>query len=289
MSDLCIVQYTFRFGEHDVKICSYGNSHRRSEPYIRTQPSTLKTVKEEQACSNSTPKAVVAKITESEGGIINCRSSSSLPRNHHQVSNIRQQSSSTTNRDLLCDVMEMCLKAKSGSEKFVQSVQAAPEPMAVLALEQQLIDLERFCTCEDGFTVAGFDPTFNCGKFSVTVMVYKNLLLQNHKDGTIPTFLGPMLVHQRKLKESYHYLLSTLIGLCPFLSHILAVGTDGESNLSATILNHLPFAQHIRCAVHMTRDIQEKMKRMGVLKQYHSKFTEILKWLTLFSVCYLSF
>jgi len=168
--------------------------------------------------------------------------------------------------------MEMCLKAKSGSEKFVQSVQAAPEPMAVLALEQWLIDLERFCTCEDGFTVAGFDPTFNCGKFSVTVMAYKNLLLQNHKDGTIPTFLGPMLVHQRKLKESYHYLLSTLIGLRPSLSRILAVGTDGESNLSAAILNNLPFAQHVRCAVYMTRDIQEKMKRNGLPKQYHSKF-----------------
>jgi len=142
MSDLCIVQYTFRFGEHDVKICPHGNSRRRSEPYIRTQPSTLKRVKEEQACSNSTPKAVVAKITESEGGIINCRSSSSLPRNRHQVSNIRQQSSSTTNQDLLCAVMEMCLKAKSGSEKFVQSVQAAPEPMVILALEQHLINLK---------------------------------------------------------------------------------------------------------------------------------------------------
>ena len=48
MSDLCIVQYTFRFGEHDVKICPHGNSRRRSEPYIRTQPSTLKRVKEER-------------------------------------------------------------------------------------------------------------------------------------------------------------------------------------------------------------------------------------------------
>jgi len=92
----------------------------------------------------------------------------------------------------------------------------------------------------------------------------QNLLLQNHKDGTISTFLGPMLVHQRKLKESYHYLLSTLIGLRPSLSRILAVGTDGESSLSAAILNSLPFAQHVCCAVHMTRDIQEKMKRMGV-------------------------
>ena len=105
-------------------------------------------------------------------------------------------------------------------------------------------------------------------------MVYKNLLLEWQKDGTIPTFLGPMLVHQRKLHESYHYLLSTIIGIRPSLSHILAVGTDGESNLAAAILNNLPFAQHVRCAVHMTRDIQEKMKAMGVPKAYQGQFLQ---------------
>ncbi len=53
----------------------------------------------------------------------------------------------------------MRLKAKSGEERFVHRVQAAPEPMAVLALEQQLFDLERPCTGEGEFTVAGFDTT----------------------------------------------------------------------------------------------------------------------------------
>ena len=77
----------------------------------------------------------------------------------------------------------------------------------------------------------------------VTVTAYKNLMLKK-LDGTAPTFIGPMLVHQRKLKESYHYLISSIIGAHPPLSHILAVGTDGESNLSAAILNNLPFAQH---------------------------------------------
>ena len=83
-----------------------------------------------------------------------------------------------------------------------------------------------------------------------------------------------MLVHQRKLHESYHYLLSTIIGIRPSLSRILAVGTDGESNLAAAILNNLPFAQHVRCAVHMTHDIQEKMKAMGVPKAYQGQFLQ---------------
>lgn len=235
--DLCFVQYTFRFGEHDVKVSCHKNSRRSSESYARTQPSTLQRIKEEQACSHSTPKSVVAKITESEGGIINSRSPSSLPRNRKQVTNIGQQStSSTPNHDLLYAVMEMCLKAKNG-EDFVRSVQASPEPMAVLSLDQQLVDLERFCTNEEEFTVAGFDPTFNCGNFAVTVMVYKNLLIQNYRDGSIPTFLGPLLVHQRKLKQSYHYLLSTILGLHPSLSRIKAFGTDGETNLFTAISN----------------------------------------------------
>ncbi len=142
--------------------------------------------------------------------------------------------------------------------------------MAVLALEQQLIDLEWFCTNEDEFTVAGFDPTFNCGRFAVTVVAYKNLLIQSCKDGSIPTFLGPMLVHQRKLKQSYHYLLSTLSGLRPALSHIRAVGTDREENLFKAVLSNLPFAQHVRCSVHMAR--KGKLTEVGVPKKYHGQF-----------------
>jgi len=69
-------------------------------------------------------------------------------------------------------------------------------------------------------------------------------------------------------------LISSIIGAHPPLSRILAVGTDGESNLSAAILNNLPFAQHVRCAVHLRRDIQEKMKEIGVPKQYQSFFVE---------------
>lgn len=162
MEDKCIIQYGFRYGKHDVKICSHGNSHQPSESYIRTQPSTLQKVKEERAaCCNSTPKSIVAKITEKEGGIVKCRSPSVLPRNRKQVENVRVPSSKTPNTDLLYAVMEMCLKAKSGGEQFVQSVQAAPEPMAVLALEQQLVDIERFCTNSNEFSVVGFDPTFN--------------------------------------------------------------------------------------------------------------------------------
>jgi len=178
-----------------VKVLPHGNVRHHSDSYIRTQPSTIQKIKDKQSSGISAPKTVVADITKEEGGIAECRSSSCLPRNRHQVSNARANSSKH-NHDLLYAVMEMCMKSKCEGEKFVQCVQAAPEPSCVLALEQQLFDIERFCTCEDEFTVLGFDPTFNCGKFMVTVTAYKHLMLERSLDGTAPTFLGPMLVHQ---------------------------------------------------------------------------------------------
>ena len=76
--DLCILQYSFKFGEHDVKICRHGNSQYKSDSYIRTQPSTLQQIKEKQAATTSTPKHIIAEITEEQGGIVKCRSASSL-------------------------------------------------------------------------------------------------------------------------------------------------------------------------------------------------------------------
>jgi len=61
-------------------------------------------------------------------------------------------------------------------------------------------------------------------------------------------------------------LISSIIRAHPSLSHILAVGTDGENNFSAAILNNLSFAQ------------QEKMKELGVPKQYQSLFIEDVMW-----------
>lgn len=68
----------------------------------------------------------------------------------------------------------MCKDNNGGNQKFIRSIEAAPEPMCVLCTDQQLLDLERFCTKED-FSV---DPTFNLGSFYVTPISYQNLLVQ---------------------------------------------------------------------------------------------------------------
>jgi len=41
IEDLCVIQYTFKFGEHDVKVQPHGNVRHNSDSYVQTRPSTL--------------------------------------------------------------------------------------------------------------------------------------------------------------------------------------------------------------------------------------------------------
>ena len=63
--------------------------------------------------------------------------------------------------------MQICKDSYGTEKEFVHAVETAPEPMCILATNQQLLDLEHFCTGEEA-SVASTDPTFNLGLFSVT-------------------------------------------------------------------------------------------------------------------------
>lgn len=70
-----------------------------------------------------------------------------------------------------------------------------------------------FCCDPFRFCTLGVDPTFNLGDFSVTVAVYRHLLLEDQKSSQSPLLLGPMVVYYHKQFRSYHYFFSTLVGL----------------------------------------------------------------------------
>jgi len=67
--------------------------------------------------------------------------------------------------------------------------------MAVLCLQQQLTDLNKFCCDPHNFSVLG---TYCLAEFSVTPTVYRHLLLEHHKTKRSPHFVGPVLIHYRK-------------------------------------------------------------------------------------------
>lgn len=158
----------------------------------------------------------------------------------------------------------MCKLEESTANPFVRIVEAAPQPMCVLASNRQLKDLEHFCTAEEEFSILGIDPTFNLGDFSVTVTTFKHLHLCNRKTGKSPVMLGPMLVHQKKDTQSYFFLASSLARLNPNLKDIQAIATDGEKAIGEGFLLQFPNVKPLLCFRHMRQNFERKLRDLGM-------------------------
>lgn len=132
------------------------------------------------------PQKALRDVEQLKGGVMGAASSAcDLPRNRQQIHNLKysaknhsdlQTSSGSQWTDVLAHVMQMCKDSANSDSVFVRSVEAAPEPMCVLATDQQLVDPERFCTGSPS-SVLCIDPTFNLGPFNVTPTAYQNLLV----------------------------------------------------------------------------------------------------------------
>ena len=153
---------------------------------------------------------------QESGGIQNVRSGSELPRTVQQARYLQKKQmiqgkpTTTQNADTLAAIMQQCKETSAGPHAYIRVVQAAPETVCVLATDQQISDLVRFCTNPDDFSVLTVDPTFNLGPFNVTPMTYENRLVTN-KEGKHPLLLGPVVIHQTKILSPFHLFASTLI------------------------------------------------------------------------------
>ena len=211
---------------------------------------------------------------------MSARSGCDLPRNGKQVYNFKSAiknkpqpgeesgAPKTISRtDVLAQVMLMC-KESAGSQAYVRSIEAAPEPMCILMTDQQLADLERFCT-SDPFGVISVDPTFNLGPFYVTPITYQNLV--ETERGSHPIVLGPVLIHQTKTFRPFYYFASTLIRLNPRLAKLQAFGTDGEPELIKAFTIAFPRAVHLRC-IHMHQNVKDKLHALSIPKNIWKEF-----------------
>ena len=269
----CLVQYWFNSGrEHKVIIKPHGNS-KQKQPYCRTNPSTMAMIKQES--KNGGPKDTVCKVYNKQGGMMGAKSLGELPRNRAQVANMRRSNDTTASlcskkslRDPLFMVMEQC-KLQDGKDKFVRTVTACPESMCLLATDQQLNDLVRFCTNPNEFCVLSIDPIFSLGDFSVTCITYRSILVTDMRTGQSPIMLGPLFIHQSKSYEVYNFFASALTGITPSLARILAFGTDWEQALVKAFKQQFCFALHLRCFRHMRQDIQRKANGWVVLYSCH--------------------
>jgi len=104
----------FEGPEIQVQVKPHGNA-KGSTPYFRTSDSTREQML--TVAAKHTPKLAIATMTKQQGGEMNVRSVSCLPRNREQISNIRR-STSSIDQNVLYSVMLECKRVQGSQEAF---------------------------------------------------------------------------------------------------------------------------------------------------------------------------
>ena len=257
---MALVQYVFNGAEKEVKVKPHGNA-KNQKPYYRT--SELTKGRLEELAKKHTPKEAFHKSLKESGGILHLTSAGGHARNVRQVTNIKQRNQESPGDDFV-ELLEMLKEdARNPETAFLRKVDNSSDPCVVLACNQQLQDVERFCTNSAKFGVLGVDATFNFGKFYVTLTTYRHLLLRT-KENSHPVRIGPTLLHHRKEAGSYYELASTMVKLHAPTQNVLVYGTDGEKALSQGFGRPLPYALHLMCDIHMKDNINSKLTQLGI-------------------------
>lgn len=270
MHPLVYVQYKFDGDEHEVQVNPHGNCkpNAKPAPYYRTMATTKERLK--SITSTTKPSASIIIDIEEAGGISNVKSSGEIVRNVRQAKYYRASGSTSSNAsgtasDPLLEAIERCKIENREGKKFVREVIAAPEFSILLASDQQLKDIERFCCNPESFSIVGVDPTFNLGEFNLTVSTYRHLLLKTDK-GVNPVRMGPVLIHQRKTFSSYVNLPFSMIKHNPRLSGVLVTGSDGEKPLKDALNTGFSSAVHLLCDIHMEDNVKAKLAKLNMPK-----------------------
>lgn len=71
-------------------------------------------------------------------------------------------------------------------------------------------------------------------------------------------------MHQKKSKESYHFLALGTNGLCSQLNSLAAFGTDGEKALGDAFHAQFPNAKNLLRFIHVRSHIKMKLQDLGI-------------------------
>ena len=206
-----------------------------------------------------------------ENGGMESISANLLPRNPQQVRNLKRKLSEEK-KDEMSDTLHMY---DTHTDNFIRKVDITPDLVVVLASNQHICDLERFCT-KNPFSILGIDPTFHFSNFDVTVTTYGHQMLEENTPGKHmlnrhPVFVGPVCIHKKKDTQSYYNFLSTLVAKNNELRKMKAIGTDGETALSNAVLMAFENVFHLRCFNHVNNNVKNKLKDIGVSKTDKSR------------------
>ena len=251
VNDIVVVQYVWDGEEGKVKLAPHGNATTTTTPYTATKDSVRKRLQFNLARHNL-KEAIDLTNDCPDSSNFTARSPADQVRGVQQANYLARKlrneaGTSNKHKEELDELYTLMSAAKEDESDFIRCISNHPDPMCILATEYQLEDLDKSCTEELDFRPVTIDPTFKNGRFNVTPVSYRNIMLQSRRTKKCPVFLGPMMIHQRKTFQSYHFLTSQLVGLRPHLRNLKAFGTDGEDALIAACEIALPTAIPLRC------------------------------------------
>lgn len=108
------------------------------------------------------------------------------------------------------------------------------------------------------------DTVFNCGNFYATPTTYPHLLLIDKTTLKSPTMLGSVTVHKRLNTECYDYLAASLTRAKPALRNVLAVGSDGDSNIFKGMKQQFPTSTWVLCKKHVEDNLRRYLTSIGI-------------------------
>jgi len=170
--------------------------------------------------------------------------------------------------------MLKCVEDKTGNKgsRFLQFGQGAPQPLAFLADERQLKEVERFCTNPSDPGILGVDTTYNCGEFYVTPTTYRHRQVISKRTGKHPVMIGPTLIHKHRDEEAFAYLASSMIRVNANLASLLAIGSDRDRAMKKGLSSQFPSAVFVACKKHFEDDLQRKLSELGVNDKAKKEF-----------------
>ena len=127
--------------------------------------------------------------------------------------------------------MDLYKRERKSKLHFIREVNLAPEVSVFVSSEQQLIDIELFCTKTSHFCVLDFDPTHNITSYYITISTYRHLMFRT-KEGMDPVLMGPSLSHTGRTYNSYYKLPESMIKANKNLKNILVFGTYSEKKIT---------------------------------------------------------
>ena len=273
IGEVALLQYNFLKEERKFEVIAHGNNKDKTTPFLPNNVTTKTVIKE--AARNNKPIKAMARLSKT-ANLVEATSSASTPRDRMQIYNMRKQSKEKerqekgipgleARKDKLYSLMLMANKeVDDGDEPFIHGIAAWPEAMCIIGFPYQFHDVARFCCGSLEFYPLCIDTTFNLGEFYVTPTTYKNLLLENTRDGKEPVFIGPTLVHMTRSYGSYCHLACKMKEVEPAVADLRASVTDGEPGLAKALRVFYPDSHHLRCVRHFTGNVKDELKSLGI-------------------------